>query len=93
MTMSNSPLMPDEIIECMGTGRDPTVQELYAVAERIWTDGSAGRSALSWGRLALNSGDRLKAIRGAQLALYGDERSTSMDRHGLCTCHSRFHSA
>ena len=52
MTMSNSPLMPDEIIECMGTGRNPTVQELYAVAERIWTDGSAGRSALSWGRKA-----------------------------------------
>lgn len=91
--MSDSPLMPDEIIECMGTGRNPTVQELYAVAERIWTDGSAGRSALSWGRLALNSGDRLKAIRGAQLALCGDERSASMDRYGSCTCHSRVHPA
>lgn len=71
MTMSTSPLMPEQIIECISTGRDPTVQELFEVAERIWTDGATGRSAFGWGRLSPDCDDRLVALRGAQLALSG----------------------
>lgn len=71
MTTSNSPLMPDQLIDCMASGRDPTVQELFVIAERIWTDGAAGRSAFSWGCLPPNSHDRQNALRGAHLALTG----------------------
>lgn len=71
MTTSISPLMPDQVIDCMASGRNPTVQELFVIAERIWTDGASGRSAFSWGRLPPNSDDRRNALRGAQLALTG----------------------
>lgn len=79
MTISISPLMPEEVIDCMASGRDPTVQELFAIAERIWTDGAAGRSAFSWGRLPPDSGARLNALRGAHLALSG---STFISKDG-----------
>ena len=72
MTLSTSPLMPDQVVECISTGRDPTLQELFEVAERMWTDGAAGRSAFGWGRLPPDSSDRLTALHGAQLALSGD---------------------
>lgn len=71
MTMSTTPLIPDQLVDCMANGRDPTVQELFTIAEWIWTDGAAGRSAFSWGRLHPASGDRLQALRGAHLALSG----------------------
>lgn len=72
MKMSATPLVPDQIIKCISTGREPTVQELFQVAERIWIDGAIGRSAFSWGRLPSGSHDRLVALRGAQLALSGN---------------------
>lgn len=71
MTTSATPLMPDQLVDCLANGRDPTVQELFTIAERIWTDGGAGRSAFSWGRLQPGSGDRLNALRGAHQALSG----------------------
>lgn len=71
MTTSTSPLMPDQLINCMANGRDPTIQEMSDIAERIWTDGAAGRSAFSWADLPPKSDDRLAAFRGAKLALVG----------------------
>lgn len=78
MTISNSSLMPNQIIQCIATGRTPTRQELVDVAERIWTDGAAGRSAFSWGRLSAGSRDRLIALRFALLALNGSDRCDGM---------------
>lgn len=35
MTVSNSPLFANEVVDCVGEGRDPSIQELFIVAERI----------------------------------------------------------
>jgi hypothetical protein len=71
MTKSTTPLVADQLVDCMANGRDPTVHELSHVAERIWTDGADERSAFGWGSLAANSSDRLFAFRSAQVALVG----------------------
>lgn len=71
MTRSTTPLMPDEIVDCMANGRTPTAQELHDVAERIWTDGAANRSAFGWARLDANSIERVSAFRNALTALVG----------------------
>lgn len=52
MSAFTSPLMPDQLVECIATGREPTVHELFAVAGRMWIDGAAERSAFAWDRLA-----------------------------------------
>jgi hypothetical protein len=79
MTMSISLLMPTQIIKCISAGRLPTQQELFEVAEQMWIDGAAGRSAFSWDRLLPNSSDRLIALRSAQLALSGDTMISRCD--------------
>ena len=71
MSASTSPFMLDQLVECIATGREPTIHELFAVAERIWTDGAAERSAFAWDQLAPDASERLVALRGAQLALTG----------------------
>ena len=71
MSASISSLIPDQLVNCIATGREPTVHELFAVAERMWIDGAAERSAFAWDRLAPDASDRLTALRNAQLALTG----------------------
>ena len=71
MTHTFSPLFADELVICLTEGRDPSVQELLSVAERIWSDGAAGRSAMAWHGLPERSADRANALQVAQLALYG----------------------
>ena len=71
MTHSVAPLIADQLVGCIANDRDPTVGELFAVAERLWTEGSAGRSAFAWGRLPPDSIARPIALRAAQLALSG----------------------
>lgn len=68
---SISPLFEDAVIDCVATDREPSVQELFRVAERIWSDGAANRSAFRWGRLAPTDAEKLLALRAAQIALSG----------------------
>ena len=68
---STSPLFEPTVIDCVAHDRAPTVQELFDVAERIWTDGAAGRSAFRWGRLGMSDPDKLMALRAAKAALLG----------------------
>lgn len=72
MSASTSPLMPEQLVDCIATGREPTVHELFAVAERMWIDGAAERSAFAWDRLVPDASERLIALRSAQLALTGN---------------------
>lgn len=70
-TGSRCPLFADAIIKCIAKACDPTVQELFSVAARIWTDGAAERSVFDWDRLPAESSERLMAVRAAQFALCG----------------------
>ena len=71
MTVSASTL-PSEFIACVSEGREATIRELHAVAERIWADGASERSAFAWGTLSIASPQRLAALQAAHLALRGD---------------------
>lgn len=71
MARSTSPLFPDAVIDCVGEGRAATEEEIMVVAQRIWSDGAATRSAFLWNTLAASSPDRLGSIRPAGLALHG----------------------
>ncbi|SFN81409.1 hypothetical protein [Sphingomonas sp. OK281] len=71
MTFSTSPLVIDQIIDCVATGRTPTPSDLERVAARMWRDGAAERSAFAWGRLSPTANDRIIALRSAALALEG----------------------
>lgn len=73
---SASPVVLDELIDCIANGRDPTTNELLAVAERVWTDGQPERSAFAWQRLPVDGSERLHALRAAQLALSGEDPAT-----------------
>lgn len=75
MTTPASPLIAVQIVDCIATGLDPTLHELFAVAERMWTDGAADRSAFAWGALPPDSKDRLIALRRARAALGGSGNS------------------
>ncbi|WP_398456975.1 hypothetical protein [Sphingomonas albertensis] len=44
---------------------------MMIVAQRIWSDGGASRSAFSWNSLSVSSPDRLGSMRAAGLALHG----------------------
>ncbi|MGY2737282.1 hypothetical protein ACVWYO_005015 [Sphingomonas sp. UYP23] len=68
---SINPLFDNAVIDCVGSNRAPTVQELFHVAERIWTDGASDRSAIRWGRLAPTDPAKLMSLRAAQAALLG----------------------
>ncbi|WP_242141036.1 hypothetical protein [Sphingomonas sp. TREG-RG-20F-R18-01] len=68
---SINPLFENAVIDCVATDRQPSVQELFRVAQRIWLDGAADRSAFRWGRLAPTDAEKLLALRAAQVALSG----------------------
>lgn len=71
MTISINPLFANEVVDCVAEGRDPTLQELCVVAQRIWVDGAANRSAFAWATLPTTSPGRVGALRAARLALCG----------------------
>jgi hypothetical protein len=62
-----------EVIDCIADGRSPTVEELYRVADHIWSDVRGSRSAFTWGELTHDNSERLLSIRAAQAALVGDQ--------------------
>lgn len=66
-------LIANPVIDCIAAGRDPTVHELFHVAERIWTDAGAMRSASSWSELPVNGSERLASLKAAKAALSGSE--------------------
>lgn len=68
---SINPLFEDAVIDCLETDRQPSVEELFRVAQRIWSDGATNGSAFRWGRLAPTDTEKLLALRAAQLALSG----------------------
>ncbi len=68
---SINPLFDDAVIDCMASDRAPTLQELLHVAERIWADGAADRSAFRWKRLEATDPEKLMSLRAAQTALLG----------------------
>ncbi len=69
MTLSASPMIISEVIDCMSEDREPSVQDLFRVAERIWSEGAPNRSAFAWG--SLPAAERVQSLRAAQLALRG----------------------
>ena len=66
-------LVAGPVIDCIASGRDPTVHELFHVAERIWTEAGAMASALSWSELPVNGVERLRSLRVAIAALSGSD--------------------
>ncbi|WP_029624172.1 hypothetical protein [Sphingomonas sp. PAMC 26617] len=68
---SINPLFDNAVIDCVATDRQPSVQELFRVAQRIWSDGAADRSAFRWSCLAPTDTKKLLALRAAQIALSG----------------------
>ena len=70
-------LFEDAVIDCVATGRAPSVQELFLVAERIWVDGASDRSAFRWGCLPPTGSEKLFALRAAQAALLGSDLDDS----------------
>lgn len=68
---SRNRLFDDAVIDCVASDRGPTVQELVRVAERIWAEGAADRSAFRWDRLPASDPDKLMSLRAAQAALLG----------------------
>ena len=58
------------LVDCIATGRDPSVLELEGLAERMWTE-SAIRSPFAWNDLSPASLDRVAALRSALSALRG----------------------
>ena len=69
--LSATPLVPDQIVDCVSTGRMPTAADLDSVASRMWSEGAAHRSAFSWGQVAPAAADRVGALRSAVMALQG----------------------
>lgn len=69
----STPLFPHQLVECIATGRDPSVLELEGLAERIWSEGATSRSAFSWDGLPSASLDRVIALRSSLLALRGSD--------------------
>ena len=46
---SLSPMFDDAVIDCVASDSASTVQKLFHVAELIWAEGAADRSAFRWG--------------------------------------------
>lgn len=65
------PIIAIEVVECMTEGRDPSVQELFSVARRIWSESSPTLSAFGWERLAATAPERVRSLRAARAALCG----------------------
>ena len=71
MTRSVNPLFANEIIECISEARSPTPQELARLAERIWEESGAERSAFAWSDLSSSDPERMCALRAAAVAAAG----------------------
>lgn len=68
---SSSPLIADELVECVSSGAPATCAQLTHLAARIWSEAVLQRSAFTWGELGMGAADRQFAIRSAMLALNG----------------------
>lgn len=68
---STSPLMADELVECVASGTPASCAQLMHLAARIWAEAVRHRSAFTWGELPLGAADRQFALRSAMLALNG----------------------
>ena len=62
-----------EVIACIAEARDPTVGELFNVAQRIWRDVRGERSAFAWGELERDGPERLFYLQVAHAALRGTD--------------------
>ena len=71
--MKPAHLIAGPVVDCIANGRDPTLDELFQVAERIWRDAKGERSAFSWGQLPTDSAERVLSLRAAQAALRGTD--------------------
>jgi hypothetical protein len=68
---SMSQMFDNVVIDCVASGRAPTVQELFHVAELIWSEAGADRPAFRWGCLAPTDPEKMTSLRAAQVALLG----------------------
>jgi hypothetical protein len=73
VTRSVNSLFAHEVIECVSEGREPTVHELFCLAERIWQESNAHRPAFAWGTLAPTDPDRVGSLRAALAATMGTD--------------------
>jgi hypothetical protein len=64
-------LIAGPVIDCIASGRDPTVHELFHVAERFWLDAGELASVMSWSELSPNGKERLASLKAAKAALSG----------------------
>ncbi|TPG13172.1 hypothetical protein EAH84_07165 [Sphingomonas oligophenolica] len=72
MTTTPASLLTAAVVAaCIGSDRSPTVQELDRLAERIWIETGAERSAFGWGRLQPSLDDRVMALRAALVSMTG----------------------
>ena len=71
MTRSCNSLFAHEVIECVSEGREPTLHELFRLAERIWQECGSERSAFAWDRLPTSDPERLCSLRAAMAAAVG----------------------
>jgi hypothetical protein len=71
VTRSCNRLFAHEVIECVSEGREPTVHELFRLAERIWQDSGSMRSAFAWDQLPTSDPERLCSLRAAMAAAVG----------------------
>jgi hypothetical protein len=67
-----STIFAPEMIACIAEGREPTIDELFRVADRIGADLRGTRSAFAWGELKGDNSERLLTLRAAMTALTGD---------------------
>jgi hypothetical protein len=58
-----------EIINCIADGREPSVNELLDVAERILADVQGHASAFAWGSATTDGSARLLSVKAAHVAL------------------------
>ena len=75
MTRSFNPLFAHEVIECVSEGREPTMHELFRLAERIWQESAVERPAFAWGALPPADPERQCSLRAAMAAAMGTEAS------------------
>ena len=72
MTSGIASIAP-EIVDCIGQGRSPSVQELVRVADHILSDMQGARSAFTWGNQHENSIERVRSLKAAHAALMGSD--------------------
>lgn len=64
-------MIAKEVVACVAEGREPSVAELFRVAEIIGTEAAGERSIFRWADMAIDSAERLLCIQAAQAALSG----------------------